>query len=169
MNYITEELKEEKDSVLEYYLGRDYKVIYPNKNIKIQLKRRYDGSTSRHIRTGLWCWKLNLWDRIFTYKNDLFLKPCNFGKNYSKTELIISRDNFSGSFNLGTDVYIASEGNVGSETLFLEKIKYILFYQGARKVVIITDNNFKTKAAKKHEEKIKNKKQIEEELDLTFN
>ena len=36
MNYITEELKEEKDSVLEYYLGRDYKVIYPNKNIKIQ-------------------------------------------------------------------------------------------------------------------------------------
>ena len=161
MNYITEELKEEKDSVLEYYLERGYKVIYPNKNIKIQLKRKYDGSTSRHIRTGLWCWKLNLWDRIFTYKNDLFLKPCNFGKNYSKTELIISRDNFSGSFNLGADVYIASEGNVGSETLFLEKIKYILFYQGARKVVIIT--------AKKHEEKIKNKKQIEEELDLTFN
>ena len=70
---------------------------------------------------------------------------------------------------MGTDVYIASEGNVSSETLFLEKIKYILFYQGARKVVIITDNNFKTKAAKKHEEKIKNKKQIEEELDLTFN
>lgn len=169
MNYITEELKEEKDSVLEYYLERGYKVIYPNKNIKIQLKRKYDGSTSRHIRTGLWCWKLNLWDRIFTYKNDLFLKPCNFGKNYSKTELIISRDNFSGSFNLGTDVYIASEGNVSSETLFLEKIKYILFYQGAKKVVIFTDNNFKTKAAKKHEEKIKNKKQIEEELDLTFN
>ena len=119
MNYITEELKEEKDSVLEYYLERGYKVIYPNKNIKIQLKRKYDGSTSRHIRTGLWCWKLNLWDRIFTYKNDLFLKPCNFGKNYSNTELIISRDNFSGSFNLGQDVYIASEGNVGSETLFL--------------------------------------------------
>lgn len=79
MNYITEELKEEKDSVLEYYLERGYKVIYPNKNIKIQLKRKYDGSTSRYIRTGLWCWKLNLWDRIFTYKNDLFLKPCNFG------------------------------------------------------------------------------------------
>ena len=35
MNYITEELKEEKDSVLEYYLERGYKVIYPNKNIKI--------------------------------------------------------------------------------------------------------------------------------------
>lgn len=29
MNYITEELKEEKDSVLEYYLERGYKVIYP--------------------------------------------------------------------------------------------------------------------------------------------
>jgi len=27
MNYITEELKEEKDSVLEYYLERNYKVI----------------------------------------------------------------------------------------------------------------------------------------------
>lgn len=39
MNYITEELKEEKDSVLEYYLERGCKVIYPNKNIKIQLKK----------------------------------------------------------------------------------------------------------------------------------
>lgn len=83
--------------------------------------------------------------------------------------MIISRDNFSGSFNLGTDVYIESYGNVVSETLFLEKIKYILFYQGAKKVVIFTDNNFKTKAAKKHEEKIEKKKQIEKELDLTFN
>lgn len=159
----------ESKSKLDELVQEGYKIIYPNKNIKIQLKRKYDDSTSRHIRTGLGCWKLNLWDRLFTYRNDLFLKPGNFGKKYSKTELIISRDNFSGSFNLGKDVYIESDGNVVSETLFLEKIKYILFYQEAKKVVIFTDNNFKTKAAKKHEEKIKNKKQIEEELDLTFN
>jgi len=51
----------------------------------------------------------------------------------------------------------------------LNKIKYILFSQSTRRVVIFTDNDFKTKAAKKHEEKIEKKKQIEKELDLTFN
>lgn len=167
MNYITEELKEEKDSVLKYYLERNYKVIYPNKNIKIQLKRYYNDWFTNHIKTGLSCWKLNLWERLFTYRNDLFLKPGDF--NRGESELIISRDNFSGSFNLGKDVYVESGNEIKSKSLFLNKIKYILFYQGARKVVIITDNDFKTKAAKKHEEKIEKKKQIEEELDLTFN
>ena len=167
MNCITEELKEEKDSVLEYYLGRDYKVIYPNKNIKIQLKRSYNDWLTKHIKTGLSCWKLNLWERLFTYRNDLFLKPGDFNKG--KSELIISRDNFSGSFNLGNDVYIESGNGGKSKTLFLNKIKYILFSQSTKRVVIFTDNDFKTKAAKKHEEKIEKKKQIEKELDLTFN
>lgn len=89
--------------------------------------------------------------------------------NKGKSELIISRDNFSGSFNLGNDVYIESGNGVKSKTLFLNKIKYILFSQSTKRVVIFTDNDFKTKAAKKHEEKIEKKKQIEKELDLTFN
>ena len=90
MNYITEELKEEKDSVLEYYLGRDYKVIYPNKNIKIQLKRSYNDWLTKHIKTGLSCWKLNLWERLFTYTiviNYLFTHLNDF-PNMTKDEFI---------------------------------------------------------------------------------
>ena len=167
MNHIVEE---EKKDELTSHIELGYKVIYPNKNVKIKLvkrtRTRYDEyETSHHIKSGLNCWGIGLIDRFTKYRNDLFLIPCDFSDGYN--ELRISRAGVKADFNLGPDVQIYSgEKYLGSKTKFHEKIKYILFYQNTGRLRILIDDNFKTKAAQKHERNSKEKRKLEEELDL---
>lgn len=167
MNHIVEE---EKKDELTPHIEAGYKVIYPNKNVKIKLvkrtRTRYDEyETSQHIKSGLNCWGIGLIDRFTKYRNDLFLTPCDFSAGYNK--LTISRAGAEAVFNLGQDVQIYSgEKYLGSKTKFHEKIKYILFYQNTGRLRILIDDNFKTKAAQKHERISNEKRKLEEELDL---
>ena len=167
MNHIVEE---EKKDELTPHIEAGYKVIYPNKNVKIKLvkrtRTRYDEyEVSHHIKSGLNCWGVGLFDRFTKYRNDLFLIPCDFSNGYN--ELRISRAGAKAVFKLGSDVHIYSgEKYLGSKTNFHEKIKYILFYQNTGRLRILIDDNFKTKAAQKHERISNEKKKLEEELDL---
>lgn len=169
MNHIVE--KEKKD-ILTSHIEEGYKVIYPNKNVKIKLIRYYRKSSfssfkvSSHIKTALTCKNLNLYDRLINYRNDLFLTPCVFD-NGGYSELIISRDKAEMTFKLDTDVYIYSgESYLGSETKFCEKIKYILISRNNDKLRIVVDEEFKTRDAKKHEKIQNENKKLKRELNL---
>lgn len=164
MNHIVEEKKD----ILAPHIKDGYKVIYPNKDVKIELVKTYADCAHSYIKTGLTCWGLKFKDRLSTYKNNLFLSPGNFEKGNSK--LTISRDGAKVTFPLEKNVVIYDSSNkyFGSEIKFPEKIEYILFNQGAvtNRLRIITDKDFKTKTAQKYERIQNAKKKLEEELDL---
>lgn len=169
MNHI---LENEKNDILAYHIKDGFKVIYPVKNVKIQLIRHYRLSSLHNytiystIKSGLNCWNLNLWDRLINCRNDLFLTPCMFN-NGGHSELIISKGDAKASLNLGDNVDIYSGVNyLGSESKFYEKIKYILFNQDHNTLRIVIDDNFKTKAAQKYELTKNENKKLGEELDL---
>ena len=166
MNHIVEE--EEKKDILTPHIEDGYKVIYPNKSVKIELVRTYADCAHSYIKTGLTCSGLKFKDRLTTYKNNLFLKPGNFEKGTSR--LTISRDGAKVTFPLERNVAVYDSSNkyLGSEIKFPEKIEYILFKQGevTNRLRIITDKEFKTKSAQKYERIQNAKKKLEEELDL---
>lgn len=167
MNHIVEE---EKKDILAPHIEDGYKVIYPNKNVKIELVNIYKKRASQHIKIGLICSGLKLWDRLSTYKKDLFLKPGNFEKGENK--LTISRDGAEATFNLERNIFIYDLNNkyFGSEAKFPEKIEYILLKQNfnTTHLRIIIDDKFKTKAAQKHYRIQNEKRKLEEELDLNL-
>ena len=169
MNSIVEE---EKKDILATHIEDGYKVIYPNKDVKIKLLRHYRKSNlhnykvSNIIKSGLICKSLNLYDRLINYRGDLFLTPCVFD-NGGYSELIISRNTIKMSFKLDSDVYIYSGTTyLGSEAKFCEKIKYILISRNNDKLRIVVDEKFKTKDAKKYEKIENEKKKFKKELGL---
>lgn len=165
MNHI---VKEEKKDILAPHIEDGYKVIYPNKNVKIELIKTYADFSHSYIKTGLTCSGLKLKDRLTTHKSNLFLKPGDFESGTN--ELTISRDGAKATFRLEKNIVIYDSNNkyLGSETKFPKKIEYILLKQGQsiNRLRIITDNEFKTKAAQKHENIQNEKRKLEEELDL---
>lgn len=166
MNHIVEE--EKKKDILAPHIEEGYKVIYPNKNVKIELVKTYADCSHTYIKTGLTCSGLKLKDRLTTYKSNLFLNPSDFERGTSK--LTISREGAKATFRLEKNIVIYNSNNkyLGSETKFPEKIEYILLKQGQtiNRLRIITDDEFKTKAAQKHERIQNEKKKLEKELDL---
>lgn len=157
----------EKEDKLKSYLTDGYKIIYPNKsNIQIELKyqKEYSREVISQIQKGISCKALNLWDRLFIYRNDLFLSPDSFG--YGTRDLTLSIEVFSGDFRVYEVTIHNSKTELTQGTEFLERIEYILFNQTNKKIEIFIDDNFKTKAAKKKERIQNEKKKIEQDLDL---
>ena len=161
MNHIVEE---EKKDELTTYIEDGYKVIYPNNNLSIKLIRKYrDDSwdsvrTASHIKSSLNCWGISLYDRLFKNKNSLFLSPGDF--NSGTLKLVIKRARAEATIDLRNARIYSNEDYSSTKTQFYEKIKYILFNAETKNLKIVIDQNFKTNAAKKHEQILNENKNL---------
>ena len=167
MNHIVEE---EKKDELTTYIEDGYKVIYPNNNLSIKLIRKYrDDSwdsvrTASHIKSSLNCWGISLYDRLVKNKNSLFLSPGDF--NSGALKLVIKRARAEATIDLRAVRIYSDEDYLGIKTQFYEKIKYILFNAESKNLKIVIDQNFKTNAAKKHEQILNENKNLAKELGI---
>lgn len=166
MNHIVEEKKDE----LTTHIEDGYKVIYPNNNLSIKLIRKYrDDSwdsvrTASHIKSSLNCWGISLYDRFIKNKNSLFLSPGDF--NNGSLKLAIKRARAEATIDLRAIRIYSDEDYLGIKTQFYEKIKYILFNAESKNLKIVIDQNFKTNAAKKHEQILNENKNLAKELGI---
>lgn len=167
MNHIVEE---EKKDILAPHIEDGYKIIYPNKNVNIKLIRKYrEGtwdsvSTASHIKSSLNCWGISLYDRLIKNKNSLFLSPGDFDDGALK--LTIKRARAEATIDLRNVRIYSDEDYLSTKTQFYEKIKYILFNAESKNLRIVIDQNFKTNAAKKHEQILNENKNLAKELGI---
>ena len=167
MNHIAEE---EKKDELTTYIEDGYKVIYPNNNLSIKLIRKYrDDSwdsvrTASHIKSSLNCWGISLYDRLVKNKNSLFLSPGDF--NSGTLKLVIKRARAEATIDLRNVRIYSNKDYSSTKTQFCEKIKYILFNAETKNLRIVIDQNFKTNAAKKHEQILNENKNLAKELGI---
>ena len=167
MNHIVEE---EKKDILAPHIEDGYKVIYPNNNLSIKLIRKYrDDSwdsvrTASHIKSSLNCWGISLYDRLLKNKNSLFLSPGDF--NSGALKLVIKRARAEATIDLRAVRIYSDEDYLSTKTQFYEKIKYILFNAESKNLRIVIDQNFKTNAAKKHEQILNENKNLAKELGI---
>lgn len=167
MNHIVEE---EKKDILATHIEDGYKVIYPNNNLSIKLIRKYrDDSwdsvrTTSHIKSSLNCWGISLYERLIKNKNSLFLSPGDFDDGSLK--IAIKRARAEATINLRNVRIYSDEDYLSTKTQFYEKIKYILFNAESKNLRIVIDQNFKTNAAKKHEQILNENKNLAKELGI---
>ena len=154
MNHIVEE---EKKDELTTYIEDGYKVIYPNNNLSIELIRKYRDDSwgsvraASHIKSSSNCWGISLYDRFF---------------NSGTLKLVIKRARAEATIDLRAVRIYSDEDYLGIKTQFYEKIKYILFNAESKNLKIVIDQNFKTNAAKKHEQILNENKNLAKELGI---
>lgn len=106
----------------------------------------------------------NLYDRLIKNKNSLFLSPGDFDDGALK--LTIKRARAEATIDLRNVRIYSDEDYLSTKTQFYEKIKYILFNAESKNLRIVIDQNFKTNAAKKHEQILNENKNLAKELGI---
>ena len=107
---------------------------------------------------------ISLYDRFFKNKNSLFLSPGDF--NSGTLKLVIKRARAEATIDLRAVRIYSDEDYLGIKTQFYEKIKYIVFNAESKNLKIVSDQNFKTNAAKKHEQILNENKNLAKELGI---
>ena len=110
------------------------------------------------------CWGISLYDRFIKNKNSLLLSPGDF--NNGSLKLAIKRARAEATIDLRAIRIYSDEDYLGIKTQFYEKIKYILFNAESKNLKIVIDQNFKTNAAKKHEQILNENKNLAKELGI---
>ena len=102
------------------------------------------------------CPGLNLYEKVFKYRDSLFLIPYHF-QITSAREYFLSFDKDAATkhFELKYIFITSDEKENSSINEFYEKINYILFNPKTNKLVFYVDDNFKSPQARKAEAKKK--------------
>lgn len=153
----------EKTSDLDEFVKKGYKIVYPmDKNTSIKTDVIIEVDTGlcvikkSPLKKALYCNKLNLYQKFFSLRNNLFLEPSDFRpEQIERAILKFSNGKFSDEYNIKS-ISIYSRNKYSKINSFYEKINYILFNPNEKSVVFIVDNDFKTKDNKKLENKNKN-------------
>lgn len=153
----------EKTNDLDEFVKKGYKIVYPmDKNTSIKTDVIIEVDTGlcvikkSPLKKALYCNKLNLYQKFFSLRNNLFLEPSDFRpEQIERAILKFSNGKFSDEYNIKS-ISIYSRNKYSKINSFYEKINYILFNPNEKSVVFIVDNDFKTKDNKKLENKNKN-------------
>ena len=153
----------EKTNDLDEFVKKGYKIVYPmDKNTSIKTDVIIEVDTGlcvikkSPLKKALYCNKLNLYQKFFSLRNNLFLEPSDFrSEQIERAILKFSNGKFSDEYNIKS-ISIYSRNKYSKINSFYEKIIYILFNPNKKSVVFIVDNDFKTKDNKKLENKNKN-------------
>lgn len=153
----------EKTNDLDEFVKKGYKIVYPmDKNTSIKTDVIIEVDTGlcvikkSPLKKALYCNKLNLYQKFFSLRNNLFLEPSDFrSEQIERAILKFSNGKFSDEYNIKS-ISIYSRNKYSKINSFYEKIIYILFNPNKKSVVFIVDSDFKTKDNKKLENKNKN-------------